>query len=69
MQLRATLEEQTEKGAKEIDMLHWTSRTALELIGRTGLGYSFDTLKADAVVHPYAATLKELVYVPCTASN
>ena len=49
-------------------MLHWTSRTALELIGRTGLGYSFDTLKADAVVHPYAATLKELVYVPCTTS-
>uniref|UniRef100_D8Q919 Cytochrome P450 n=1 Tax=Schizophyllum commune (strain H4-8 / FGSC 9210) TaxID=578458 RepID=D8Q919_SCHCM len=59
--LRATLEKQTEKGAKEIDMLHWTSRTALELIGRTGLGYSFDTPAADAVAHPYAATLKELV--------
>ncbi|KAL1723975.1 cytochrome P450 [Schizophyllum commune] len=59
--LRSTLEKQTDKGAKEIDMLHWTSRTALELIGRTGLGYSFDTLEADAVVHPYATTLKELV--------
>ncbi|KAL1680371.1 cytochrome P450 [Schizophyllum commune] len=59
--LRSTLEKQTDKGSKEIDMLHWTSRTALELIGRTGLGYSFDTLEADAVVHPYATTLKELV--------
>ncbi|KAL1670105.1 cytochrome P450 [Schizophyllum commune] len=59
--LRSTLEKSTDKGAKEIDMLHWTSRTALELIGRTGLGYSFDTLESDAVVHPYATTLKELV--------
>lgn len=25
-------------GAKDIDMLHWTSRTALELIGQGGLG-------------------------------
>ncbi|KAL1742477.1 cytochrome P450 [Schizophyllum fasciatum] len=59
--LRTTLEKQTESGAQEIDMLHWTSRTALELIGRSGLGYSFDSLTVGEAVHPYAATLKELV--------
>ncbi|KAJ3553545.1 hypothetical protein NM688_g3553 [Phlebia brevispora] len=31
----------------EIDMLHWMGRTALELIGQGGLGYSFDPLVAD----------------------
>ncbi|KAI0754112.1 cytochrome P450 [Daedaleopsis nitida] len=31
----------------ELDMLSWMSRTALELIGQAGLGYSFDPLVAD----------------------
>ena len=31
----------------EIDMLSWTGRTALELIGRAGLGHSFDPLVED----------------------
>ncbi|THU79870.1 cytochrome P450 [Dendrothele bispora CBS 962.96] len=37
------------------------SRTALELIGQAGLGYSFDTLEDDAVTHPYTMTLKKLI--------
>ena len=32
----------------ELDMLAWTARTALELIGQAGLGYAFDPLTADA---------------------
>ncbi|KAI0718780.1 cytochrome P450 [Cerioporus squamosus] len=32
----------------ELDMLSWMGRTALELIGQAGLGYSFDPLTADA---------------------
>ena len=32
----------------ELDMLSWMGRTALELIGQAGLGYSFDPLIADA---------------------
>ena len=32
---------------REIDMLDWMGRTALELIGRAGLGYSFDPLVTD----------------------
>lgn len=27
-----------ETGAQEIDMLHWAARTALELVGQSGLG-------------------------------
>ncbi len=32
----------------EVDMIAWMGRTALELIGQAGLGYSFDSLVADA---------------------
>ncbi|RPD54880.1 cytochrome P450 [Lentinus tigrinus ALCF2SS1-7] len=34
--------------AVELDMLSWMGRTALELIGQAGLGYSFDPLVADS---------------------
>ncbi|KAI0760478.1 cytochrome P450 [Fomes fomentarius] len=34
--------------AVEIDMLSWMGRTALELIGQAGLGYSFDSFIADS---------------------
>ncbi|KAH9941860.1 cytochrome P450 [Epithele typhae] len=34
-------------GSSEIDLLQWMGRTALELIGQAGLGYSFDPLVAD----------------------
>ncbi|KAI0333106.1 cytochrome P450 [Cubamyces sp. BRFM 1775] len=36
-----------EKGTMEIDVLGWMSRTALDLIGQGGLGYSFDPLTED----------------------
>jgi hypothetical protein len=36
------------------------SRTALELIGQSGFGRSFDSLEPDAEEHPYAASLKRL---------
>ncbi|KAI0365140.1 cytochrome P450 [Pilatotrama ljubarskyi] len=35
-------------GPVELDMLSWMGRTALELIGQAGLGYSFDPLVADS---------------------
>lgn len=31
----------------EVDMLNWMGRTALELVGQGGLGYSFDPLVAN----------------------
>ncbi|KAM5540029.1 hypothetical protein V8D89_006169, partial [Ganoderma adspersum] len=44
--LRTALESQVEHGPKDLDVLAWMGRTALELIGRGGLGYSFDPLVA-----------------------
>ncbi|KAL1658452.1 cytochrome P450 [Schizophyllum commune] len=59
-QLRTSLETLTKDGPREIDMLDWISRTALELIGRSGLGHSFDDLTVDATPHPYTVSIKEL---------
>ncbi|KAJ7584776.1 cytochrome P450 [Mycena floridula] len=56
-----TLTAQVEAGPKEIDMLHWMSRTALELIGQSGLGHSFDSLTIGAPPSVYAETIKELL--------
>jgi len=43
---------------RQIDVLSWVSRTALELIGQSGFGYSFDDLTEDAVPHPYAVVVR-----------
>ena len=45
-------------GQSEIDMLDWMGRTALELIGQAGLGYSFDPLVADKP-DDYATAIKQ----------
>ncbi|KAJ7209382.1 cytochrome P450 [Mycena haematopus] len=62
--LRAVIEAKVKDGPKEVDILArrtyfrglkltsvqvWMSRTALELVGQAGLGYSFDALVDDAV--------------------
>ncbi|KAJ7584778.1 cytochrome P450 [Mycena floridula] len=47
----------------QIDMLHWMARTALELIGQSGLGHSFDSLTVDAPPSVYAESIKELIPV------
>ena len=39
------------------------TRTALELIGQSGLGYSFDPLTEDGVPHSYSTTVKLFTYV------
>ena len=43
------------------------TRTALELIGQSGLGYSFDPLTEDGDKHIFSKSVKELVYVPFTS--
>ena len=55
------LESQMNKGLTELNMVSWTGRTALELMGQAGLGYSFDSLteeRADA----FGNALKSFVY-------
>ncbi|KAL9711339.1 hypothetical protein Ac2012v2_005883 [Leucoagaricus gongylophorus] len=55
--LRQALWNQVKDGPKEIDVLHWMSRTALELIGQSGMGYSFDSLTDDQGT-AYSGSLK-----------
>ncbi|KAF8157063.1 cytochrome P450 [Crassisporium funariophilum] len=59
--LRDSFVKMAQAGPHEVDILSWMTRCALELIGRTGLGYSFDTLAEDSVPHPYGLASKALV--------
>lgn len=47
----------------QIDVTSWITRCALELIGRSGLGYSFDTLAENSIPHRFADAAKELLCV------
>ena len=62
VQLRKVLTEQVQDGAKELDVLQWLSRAALEFIGQGGFGYSFDALhNEEATV--FGAYVKKIGYV------
>ncbi|KXN84324.1 putative cytochrome P450 4d20 [Leucoagaricus sp. SymC.cos] len=52
------LKKKLESGPQEIDILHWISRTALEIIAQSGMGYSFDSLEDDENSHPYSKSVK-----------
>ncbi|KAJ3566860.1 hypothetical protein NP233_g6732 [Leucocoprinus birnbaumii] len=59
--LHKALVNQVKNGPKEVDILHWMSRTALELIGKSGMDYSFDSLRNDHgsdEENPYARSVK-----------
>ncbi|KAH6909132.1 cytochrome P450 [Coprinopsis sp. MPI-PUGE-AT-0042] len=43
-----------------IEMFDWLSRGALEGIGKSGFGYSFDPLEDEGQAHPYATSMKLL---------
>ncbi|KZP05461.1 cytochrome P450 [Athelia psychrophila] len=58
--VRDTLQEKVSGGPQEIDMLHWTGRAALELIGQSGLGYSFDDLGGDSRLSAYSEAVMGL---------
>ncbi|KAJ3921771.1 cytochrome P450, partial [Lentinula edodes] len=59
-QLRNALTERVQNGAREIDLLGWMARTALELIGQSGFGYSFDNMVDDVPRHEYSIVIKDL---------
>ncbi|KAJ3508641.1 hypothetical protein NLJ89_g5643 [Agrocybe chaxingu] len=63
--LQDTLMGMTSTGPREVDILAWNTRLALELIGQTGLGYSFDTLEEGATPHPYGVASK--FFMPLTS--
>lgn len=56
-QLRNALQREVRAGSRTLDMYDMFSRTALETVGRAGLGYSFGLL-AHADREPFAEGLK-----------
>ncbi|KAF8968134.1 cytochrome P450 [Flammula alnicola] len=44
----------------QVDVVSWMTRLALELIGQSGLGYTFDTLEEGSIPHPFGAASKQL---------
>ncbi|KAI0631028.1 cytochrome P450 [Trametes polyzona] len=49
-------------GPRDVNMLEWMSRTALEIIGQAGMGHSFDSLTSDSEVDPFTRAAKD--YLP-----
>ncbi|KAJ3867016.1 cytochrome P450 [Lentinula novae-zelandiae] len=60
VKLRNALTERVQNGAREIDLLGWMARAALELIGQSGFGYSFDNMVDDVPRHEYSIVIKDL---------
>ncbi|KAJ3829900.1 cytochrome P450 [Lentinula raphanica] len=60
-QLRDALSQRVQSGPREIDLLSWMARTALELIGQSGFGYSFDNMVDDVPRHRYSVIVKDFV--------
>ncbi|KAF8910643.1 cytochrome P450 [Gymnopilus junonius] len=61
--VRKTFIQKVQNGPQEVEILGWMTRLALELIGQSGLGYSFDELTENAVPHEYGIASKQLVPV------
>ncbi|KAF8969648.1 cytochrome P450 [Flammula alnicola] len=59
--LRDAFSSMVKDGPQEIEVMSWMARTALELIGQSGLGYSFDPLTEDVAPHPFSEAVKNLV--------
>ena len=60
--MKAAIAYQTKAGPQELDMLHWMSRAALEIIGRGGLGTSIDPLTPDPnTITSYGRSIKNLM--------
>ncbi|KAH9482227.1 Cytochrome P450 monooxygenase 91 [Psilocybe cubensis] len=55
-----TLKSKVQSGPQEVDIMHWLTRTAMELLGQSGLAYSFDPLTADGIPHPFTQAIKDL---------
>ena len=61
-QLRGAIASRIGEETREVDVLGWMGRAALEMIGQGGLGYSLDPLVSDNV-NEYGRALKSLSYV------
>ena len=57
--MREVIRRQINNDSKEINIMQWMSRAALEYIGQGGLGYSFDALD-DSKSNTYSDSIKML---------
>ncbi|KAG5634929.1 hypothetical protein H0H81_000305 [Sphagnurus paluster] len=48
-------------GPREINVLQWMTRAALEMIGQSGLGHSFDSLEDEGSENNYTKSVKEIL--------
>jgi hypothetical protein len=62
MQLEQAMLFKVDAGPTEIDVTGWLTRTALELIGQSGLGHSFGDF-SENTHNPFADAAKDLAYV------
>ncbi|KAJ3475172.1 hypothetical protein NLI96_g12012 [Meripilus lineatus] len=58
--LRDLIDNEVENRPKEVDLLDWMARTALEVVGQGGLGYSFDALDQNTP-NEFRIAIKSLV--------
>ena len=58
----AAISSRVEDGTQAVDLLGWMGRAALELIGQSGIGYSFDPLTED-ISDEYADAVKTFACV------
>ncbi|KAI0058905.1 cytochrome P450 [Artomyces pyxidatus] len=63
---QALLQEKLADGPKEVELLDWLGRLALELIAQAGMGYTFDSLSPSSEEHEFDTALKE--YMPTISS-
>ncbi|KAJ3516546.1 hypothetical protein NLJ89_g1046 [Agrocybe chaxingu] len=59
--LRDAIEMKVEAGPNEVELVSWMTRTALELVGQSGFGVSFDPLTEGGIPHPYTVAAKQVV--------
>ena len=52
---------------KDLDVLEWMGRTALELVGQGMMGYSFDPL-VEEVHNDFAEAVKSFVCASCSVA-
>ncbi|KAH9847439.1 cytochrome P450 [Lenzites betulinus] len=56
------ISQRVEGAPRDLDMLEWMGRTALEIIGQAGMGHSFDSLTSDDATDPFTLAAKD--YLP-----
>ncbi|EDR01617.1 uncharacterized protein LACBIDRAFT_310692 [Laccaria bicolor S238N-H82] len=62
--LRDSISKKVGNAPQEIDVVPWMARTALELIGQSGFGHSFDTLAEDVAHGSYGAAINANAVTP-----